>query len=500
MFKSYYNNKRQWKLGLFIGGLIVIFFTTWSASRLITRIQKDERRQVKTWANTVQQKAETVNYTEQFFNKLRDDECHKVELLAECYKRLLSADDHDLTFYLNIISNNNTIPVILTESDKKIIVGNNLNFSLDTVKYLKGDLLKQFSEYEPIQLNYYANKYQYLYYQNSNLYTELHHFLSNSTKNFFEEVATNMASVPVIITDSTKSIIYATGNLDYGPHERYTFEEIIARMEKQNKPIIVEIGDQGKRYIYYSDSDLLMQIRLFPIIQLLIFVIFVFFSFFFFRLSRDSEQNLVWAGMAKETAHQLGTPISSIMAWVELLKMKEGNEEIAVEIEKDVNLLNNIADRFSKIGSLPELTCNDVVATLDETLSYLRRRISNQIEFKIHIPDYPIMLPLNKQLFAWVIENLTKNAADAMSGCGTFTVDMKDEDRQVIIDISDTGKGIPRNQRNQIFTPGFTTKKRGWGLGLSFVKRIIQIYHHGKIFIKSSVINEGTTFRIILKK
>lgn len=495
-----YNKKRQWKFGLMIGGMIIIFFTTWAANMLIGRIQRDERRQVKIWANTVQQRAEMVNYTEHFFNQLRDEECRKVELLAECYKRLMSASDDDLTFYLNIIANNNTIPVVLTEADRKIIIGNNLNFKKDTVPYLEGDLLKKFSEYEPIRLNYYANNYQYLYYQNSILYTELHQFLSNLTQSFFNEVATNMASVPVVITDSLKTTIYATGNIDHGDHERYSIEEIIAHMERQNDPIIVDLAGQGKRYIYYSDSDLLFRIRVFPFIQLLVLIVFVFLAYLMFSISRNAEQNQIWAGMAKETAHQLGTPISSIMAWIELLKMKEGNTEIAEELEKDVNRLNVVAERFSKIGSLPELTEHDVVAVMNDTLTYLRKRISNQIQFQISLPDHPIIIPLNTQLFSWGIENLTKNAADAMGGLGTFMVDMKEEEKQVVIDISDTGKGIPRQMRNEIFRPGFTTKKRGWGLGLSFVKRIIHDYHHGKIIMKSSVVNEGTTFRIILKK
>lgn len=495
-----YNKKRQWKFGLFIGGLIIVFFTSWSVNTLIVKIRHDERRQVKTWANTVQQKAEMVNYTEHFFTQLRDEECHRVEILAECYKRLLSADDETLTFYSNIIANNHTIPVILTEADRRIITGNNLNFNIDTVEYLSDDLLKEFSEYEPISLNYYADKYQYLYYQNSNLYTELHYFLNHLTQSFFDEVASNMASVPVVITDSTKSTIYATGNIDYGEHERHTIEEILARMEVENDPIIVDLAGQGKRYIYYSDSDLLMQIRLFPFIQLLVLIAFILLAYTMFSITRNAEQNQVWAGMAKETAHQLGTPISSIMAWIELLKMKKGNDEIAKELNKDVDRLNVIADRFSKIGSLPELTEHDVVSTTNETLAYLRKRISGQIQFHITLPAHPIIIPLNPQLFSWVIENLTKNAADAMSGTGVFSVEMTEEEHQIVIDISDTGKGIPRKMRSRIFSPGYTTKKRGWGLGLSFVKRIIQDYHHGKIIIKSTVINEGTTFRIFLKK
>ncbi|MDD4848144.1 MAG: HAMP domain-containing sensor histidine kinase [Bacteroidales bacterium] len=495
-----YNKKRQWKFWLLIGGLAIVLFTTLATNFFIGKIQQDERRQVKIWANTVQQKAEMVNYTDHFFNQLRDEECRKVELLAECYKRLLSANDEELTFFTNIIANNNTIPVILTESNYRIIIGNNLDFKIDTVKYLKGDLLKEFSEYEPIRLNYLDEKYQYLFYKNSILYSELHHFLSNLTQSFFDEAATNMASVPVIITDSLKTTIYATGNIDHGGHENHSIEEILEHMESENDPIIVDLGGQGKRYIYYSDSDLLMQIRLFPFIQLLILLIFVFFAYVLFSFSRNAEQNQVWAGMAKETAHQLGTPISSIMAWVELLKMNEDNKEIAEELGKDVNRLDVIADRFSKIGSLPELTSHDVVAVMNETLTYLRKRISGQIQFKIQLPDHPIIIPMNPQLFSWGIENLTKNAADAMSGTGVFGVEMKEEEHQLIIDISDTGKGISRQMRKQVFRPGFTTKKRGWGLGLSFVKRIMQDYHHGKIFIKSTIINEGTTFRIILNK
>ncbi|MBQ2499047.1 MAG: HAMP domain-containing histidine kinase, partial [Bacteroidales bacterium] len=212
------------------------------------------------------------------------------------------------------------------------------------------------------------------------------------------------------------------------------------------------------------------------------------------------EQNQVWAGMAKETAHQIGTPLSSLMGWIELMKLEEEPFVGTLEMERDIDRLNTITERFSKIGSIPTLEPTDVVATVDKTIKYLQHRFSSKFEFNIQLPVREIVIPLNAALFSWVLENLTKNAIDAMGDKGTLTIELTEDDGNVFIDISDTGKGIPRNMHKQVFSPGYTSKKRGWGLGLSLAKRIIENYHRGKIFVKSSVVGQGTTFRIVLKK
>jgi signal transduction histidine kinase len=271
-------------------------------------------------------------------------------------------------------------------------------------------------------------------------------------------------------------------------------------MEGENTPIMVSFGEQGISYIFYKDSELLTIMKFFPIAQILIIAVFLAIAYLLFSYSRRAEQNRVWAGMAKETAHQLGTPLSSIMAWIELLKMREGNEEAVAEIEKDIERLEIITERFSKIGSEMKLDNNDIVEIISNSIDYLRPRTPKKINYIVNLPEKEILLPVNGPLFSWVIENICKNAIDAMDGSGTITVQLKEESRHVIIDFSDTGKGISITEQKAIFNPGYTSKKRGWGLGLSLSKRIIRDYHQGKIFVKSSVTGKGTTFRIVLRK
>jgi signal transduction histidine kinase len=271
-------------------------------------------------------------------------------------------------------------------------------------------------------------------------------------------------------------------------------------MVAQNNPIIVTLPEQGVRYIFYMDSEILMLMRIFPFVQFFVLLLLIVLAYSVFSVARNAEQNRVWAGMSKETAHQLGTPISSMIAWVELLKLQDENSEIAMELEKDIARLHVIADRFSKIGSDPVVDYQNLVPLIQDTLNYLRKRVSSQININFLHPLHPVCVFTNAQLFSWIVENLTRNAVDAMGGnSGTFTVELKEENNHIIIDFTDTGKGIPKNIQRKIFSPGFTTKQRGWGLGLTLVKRILN-YNNGKITVKSSTVGEGTTFRIILKK
>jgi signal transduction histidine kinase len=252
---------------------------------------------------------------------------------------------------------------------------------------------------------------------------------------------------------------------------------------------------------YYGDSKLLNEVRYYPIVQLCIVVLFIIIIFFSLRSSYRSVQNQVWTGMAKETAHQLGTPVSSLEGWVEMLKEAKGNEKIVQELEKDVDRLRLVSDRFGKIGSTPQLEEIDLVKQISNMVDYMRKRAAGKIIFSINI-NGPQQIPakVSAPLFDWVIENLLKNALDSMEGKGRIAVDINDEKNAVSIDISDTGKGISKQNIARVFKPGFTTKKRGWGLGLSLSRRIIQQYHKGEIFVKQSEIGKGTTFRIVLKK
>jgi signal transduction histidine kinase len=326
--------------------------------------------------------------------------------------------------------------------------------------------------------------------------------LNNLVASFFSEVVNNSASVPVLVTDSTETQALAYGQIDTTRiHNPVFLKQIIHDMASHNEPIEITIAGQGRRLIFYKDSYVLTQLRYFPYIQLAIISIFLLIAYMLFSTARRSEQNQVWAGLAKETAHQLGTPLSSMMAWVDYLEAKDIDTDTIEELRKDVNRLSTITDRFSKIGSQPALVPENLVSVIYSSVSYLKTRTSQKITYTINVsPEASILVPLNLQLFEWVIENLVKNAVDAMTRQGKISIDILEEDSVVIIDIADTGKGIPRNMFRTIFNPGYTSKQRGWGLGLSLSKRIITDYHKGKIFVKNSTLGKGTTFRIVLRK
>ena len=272
--------------------------------------------------------------------------------------------------------------------------------------------------------------------------------------------------------------------------------KLIAKLEKENKPLYIEGLNQT---LYYGNSPLINKLKYYPLALLLIIVLFSGVVYFFYKSSKNAEQNKLWTGMAKETAHQIGTPLSSLIGWTEILKSENVNPEYISEIEKDIDRLKTITERFSKIGSIPELKEADICLETKQAFSYLQSRTSKLIAFKIEIPEKEIQVKLNEQLFGWTIENLVKNAIDAMKGKGNLELTIKEKDKDVLIEISDTGKGIPKSQFNTIFEPGFTTKKRGWGLGLSLSKRIIEDYHNGRIKVLKSEIKKGTTFQISLK-
>ncbi len=499
-----YTQKKRSKILLFILALVIIGVSIYYTNYLVRQFAKQERSNVRLWAAAVQRKAKLVKYTESFFKQLQQEEHKRVELLAEVYKQILSNNSsQDLTFYLDIIHNNNTIPVVLTDENGKILNARNLDFPFDTLTYMNGELLNKFSVYDPIEVPYAPNRKNYLFYQDSKFFKELKEVLNDYISAFISEVALNSSSVPVIITDSTRQHVIQFGNLNDVRMSNPDYVKMkLTEMESENQPIKVSFGDQGTAYIFYQDSDLLTIIRFFPIAQILIIAVFLTIAYFLFSYARKAEQNRVWAGMAKETAHQIGTPLSSIMAWMELLKMGQGDShQVADEIQKDINRLEMITERFSKIGSTPKLVQNDLVKIINETLEYLKPRTPKKVKYNSEIlSSKEVFIPVNAALFSWVIENLCKNAIDAMGGEGVITIQMKEDQKHVIIDVSDTGKGISFSEQKTIFNPGFTSKARGWGLGLSLAKRIIRDYHKGKIFVKASAPGKGTTFRVILKK
>lgn len=330
---------------------------------------------------------------------------------------------------------------------------------------------------------------------------------SESQSFLFKEIIEANTSVPVILADEEGNCI-SHRNLDIPKNlspkkEAAYFREQIAQMKAQFPPIPIEIAGL-KQFIYYRNSELINQLRFYPYIQLAVIGLFVLTGYLGFSISRNSEQNRVWVGLAKETAHQLGTPISSLIAWAEYLRLKPEiqAEGIVDEMDKDILRLQMITARFSSIGSEQKLTLIDVGQMVENALVYLRSRVSEKVEMKVKVEPEgaEVMALINQPLFEWVIENIAKNAVDAMSGVGKLTVSIVElAEGNVQIDITDTGKGIPKQNYKKVFEPGFTTKKRGWGLGLTLVKRIIEQYHKGKIAVRHSEPGEGTTFRIMLR-
>lgn len=313
-------------------------------------------------------------------------------------------------------------------------------------------------------------------------------------------VIENNHSIPMILVDE-KGEILNYQNLDSVKSlDPAYLESELLDMKSENAPIEVSYKGKNKQYIYYKDSDLLNKLTYYPLALILILVLFVSVVYLFYSSNKAAETNQLWTGMAKETAHQIGTPLSSLLGWIAILKMEKVDETYIKEIEKDVHRLNVIADRFSKIGSKPELKKENIVVLTKQAFDYFESRSSKQISFSFFTTDDELHTNLNKELFGWVIENLIKNAIDAMLGKGELTLNITSNQKKVEITISDTGKGMPKKLFKRIFTPGFTTKKRGWGLGLSLSKRIIADYHNGKIFVKKSEIGKGTTFEISLDK
>ncbi|SHK01830.1 Histidine kinase-, DNA gyrase B-, and HSP90-like ATPase [Tangfeifania diversioriginum] len=325
--------------------------------------------------------------------------------------------------------------------------------------------------------------------------------LNTSYLTLLQEIAEQNTTIPIIIVDENGDF-NTDANINYNESRReQVLKNELEKMKGYSEPIPIVLSHENTLYLYYRESNILRNLRYYPVVQLFVIIIFIIVAYFAFDATQRAEQNQVWVGMSKETAHQLGTPISSLMAWIELLKMQNVDPALIDEFESDTKRLEKITERFSKIGSKPELLATNLVEVLLSTVSYLKTRSSEKVKFEMNFSEGDrVEAPLNAALFSWVVENLCKNAIDAMDNNGKITFSLQENGGNVLIDITDTGKGVPKSQQKTIFQPGFSTKKRGWGLGLSLAKRIIEIYHSGKIFIKWSEAGKGTTFRIILNK
>ena len=389
----------------------------------------------------------SVFITNKLVKELKSEETKKIEIWAQATKQLVNASSQgDFSLAIKVVSENTNIPVILVDECDSILETRNIRF------FSKSDSVI-LTKFEKIRYNKPIEK-------------------------------------DSIITFRAEKLLN-----QYRIHLRETLNKM---RESDDKPIEINfIGD--KQWIYYADSELLNNLRYYPIYQLLFIFIFVFVGYAVFSSARKSEQNQVWAGMAKETAHQIATPLSSLMAWSELIK-DEKNEEMVFEIKKDLNRLETIADRFSKIGSKPNLEMHEIIDIVEKSVRYLKSRLSQNTEFTIEKSEKELFTKINKTLLEWVIENICKNAVDAMQGKGKINIKISQNSSTIKIIIKDTGKGIDKLIMDDIFKPGVTSKARGWGLGLSLSKRIIEDYHKGKLFLLESSVEEGTSFAIFLPK
>jgi hypothetical protein len=510
-----YSKKQRWKIALLSIALVLIALSLYFSNSIVHKVSTRERYRVTQWAEAIKKKAELVQLTNQTFTQLRDLEKDKMELWSIALKKIMKPTDvngmPDYELPFKIIDKNENIPVILYDNQsKEVSEFKNLGFDYNDFKnqhpHQKDSILRVLFNKRLIHIaNSWKNQISIeidknwtiiCSYTDSKEITKLENNRDSLIKAFNKELKTNKGAVPVLLVNADNKEMIASNIPGISTQK---ISEHINRLKKNNNPIPIIFSSKQNSLLYYDDSPELKQLQFFPYIQFIIFTLFIFVGYLILNTFRKAEQNQVWAGMAKETAHQLGTPLSSLLAWVQYLDSIELDPSITSEMQKDVARLEQVANRFSKIGSSTQLENKDINQTVSTVFNYLKTRVSSKIEFQFESINPEILVPHNPALIEWVIENICKNAADTMETEGKLTINIHASENEVYIDITDTGKGIPHNQFKNIFKPGFTTKKRGWGLGLSLVKRIITEYHKGDVFVLHSEIDKGTTFRITLK-
>lgn len=373
---------------------------------------------------------------------------------------------------------------------KWIIFGFSLVISIGSI-YYTNTLVEELKERERRQVDLYASALEYASVNTDNLTF------------IFQDIIQENRSIPVITTDANGNPLeYKNIKLKKNSSEAEIDRQLRAELAEM-KALYEPIKLLDDYFIYYRNSELLTRLKYYPYVQLSVILVFGILAYALFNQSKVAEQNRLWAGLTKETAHQLGTPLASLMAWIDYFKNSpvwEENKEVIMELDKDVKKLQMVTERFSNIGSTPVIRAENVFKAVEETINYLRPRISSKVDIRLNSHAENIEALLNKPLFEWVVENICKNAVDAMKGQGTISIDIvKESERFVFIDISDTGKGMEKGMFKKVFNPGFTTRKRGWGLGLTLAKRIIEGYHQGRVFVNGSELGKGTTFRIVLR-
>jgi hypothetical protein len=486
-------NKQRWKVVLLLLAAAIAGVTLWYTNSIARRIRDEEKAKVELWHSAIQKKEELVKLTQVLFDSLRLEEMRKAEILGRAMNTIRNPQG-DLTFAADVLTQNRTIPLLICDTKNKFIDSRNIDsLYIKDSSSIEELRLQYVQEYKPIL---FLDVDRVVYYSNSYMYKELKQTIDDLVSSFFNETVINTASVPVIVTDSTKMNVVQVGKIDT---LKCNVNQVLAEMKEVYEPIEIKIPGRSTQYIFYDDSATIQQLKLFPYLQLSLIGVFLVVAYVLFSTFRRSEQNLVWVGMAKETAHQLGTPLSALMAWRDLFEDQGVSKPLIEEFNKDIERLSTITERFSKIGSEAALTPIGAKDLVEEILDYLRVRISSEVNIEVKSEGNP-KVNVNVALFSWVIENLVKNSVDAMDAKGQLTVSIHEANGKVYIDIKDSGKGIPKRKWKTIFEPGYTTKLRGWGLGLSLAKRIVKNYHKGGIYVLSSVQGEGTVFRIALKR
>lgn len=511
-----YSNKQKWKIVLLVIALLLVGASLFISNQIVSKVSDRERDRVRQWADAIKKKVELVQLTNRTFSQLRDKEKAEMELWIDATKEIskpIQGDfmpDYELP--LKIISKNKDIPVILLDNNRNVSTFINLDLDSSVFRQKNPHLSKKEIQQKfedsllslsdawrkknpAFTIEVYEGLFMTYIYNDSKEIVKLEKERDSLLQSFNQELIENKGLVPVLLLDLATDSIVAT-NLPNWKTNASQVKQTIAHLKSVNTPIPIVFSQEQNNLLLYDDSPELKRLQFFPYIQFLIIGLFILIGYLIFSTFRKAEQNQVWAGMAKETAHQLGTPLSSLMAWVQLLESQQVDPMIVAEMQKDVNRLETVTDRFSKIGSGTKLESKNIVETTRAVMDYLRVRISDKIEFSFTTENEEIYALHNPPLMEWVIENIAKNAVDSMESSGKLSVSIHQSPEWVHIDIQDTGKGIPAKQHKTIFQPGFTTKKRGWGLGLSLVKRIVTENHKGKVAVLHSEIGKGTTFRI----
>lgn len=526
-----YHKKQRWKIALLGVAILLVAASLWFSFNIVDKVQQREVDRVEQWADAVKRKSELVNLTNNAFDELsealkelKERDRQKVEMWSMAMEEV-NKNLSDYSFVLKILGQNNSVPVIITDMEENVVSSYNLS-SLDTIiqrnirreypdankkftdsvyKKTKADSLVAYVafwqlDHPPLEIDlFYGEKQKVFYFDSIYFKTQklnaLEYRRDSLIEAFSDELVNNEYLVPVFFIDADSRKVLATNRQDY---DSTSANELIQILNESGDSIIVSLGSSKTGVIYYEHSKEVTQMKFFPIVQFFIIGLFVLIAYLAFSTFRKAEQDQVWAGMAKETAHQLGTPISSLMAWNQLLEGKGIDASITSEIDKDLDRLNMVTNRFSKIGSEGVLENANIVEVVENAINYLRHRISDKIGLELVSEKKEIAVQLNVSLIEWAVENIVKNAVDSMEGQGSITLKIHQLEDDVIIDIKDNGKGIAASKLKSVFRPGYTTKKRGWGLGLSLVKRIIEEFHKGKVFVLQSEIGQGTTFRIQL--